>query len=32
MPTFGVGARNSVRMQLIGDEGLVLASDATAWR
>jgi hypothetical protein len=32
MPTFDVGARNSVRIQPVDNEGLVLASDANSWR
>jgi hypothetical protein len=32
MPTFDVGVRNSVRIQLICNEELVVASDATACR
>jgi hypothetical protein len=30
--TFDVGVKNSVPIQPIGKEDLVLASDATAWR
>jgi hypothetical protein len=32
MHTFDVMVRNSVRIQPIGNDGLVLASDATGWR
>jgi hypothetical protein len=32
MPAFDVRSRNSVRIQPVGNEGLGLASDATAWR
>jgi hypothetical protein len=32
MPTFDVGASNSVGVKLIGNEKLVLTWDAAAWR